>query len=111
MHKLYLCLLSQNQSLLTRRRSYLPKNSASRSKENGRSKEDPVHEEKIDCEKIDEGIISLRNEVDKFCKNTKSSESLDDILNHHRSPFHKRGLSYTVNLHTRRTQAPNLQRF
>ena len=49
---------------------------------------------KEDCEKLEEYIVSLRNEVDKLGKNMKSSQSLDGIPNCHRSPFNKMGIGY-----------------
>ena len=41
-----------------------------------------------------EEIIFLKKEVDLLNKNLKSSQTLDDILSHQRSPLDKSGLRY-----------------
>ena len=47
-----------------------------------------------DCEKLKGEIVSLKKEFDLLNKNLKSSQTLDDILSHQRSPLDKLGLGY-----------------
>ena len=44
-----------------------------------------------------EEIFFLKKEADLLNKNLKSSQTLDDILSHQRSPLDKSGLGYAVN--------------
>ena len=50
-----------------------------------------------DCEKLKGEIVLLKKEVDLLNKKLKSSQTLDDILSHQRSPLEKLGLGYAVN--------------
>ena len=47
-----------------------------------------------DCKKLKGEIVFLKKKVDLLNKNLKSSQTLDDILSHHRSPPDKSGLGY-----------------
>ena len=46
------------------------------------------------CEKLKKEIVFLKKEADLLNKNLKISQTLDDILNHQRSPLDKSGLGY-----------------
>lgn len=43
---------------------------------------------------MEEETVSLRKKVEGMDKILKSSQELDDMLNHQRSPFDKSGLGY-----------------
>ena len=47
-----------------------------------------------DCERLEEEFVSLRKKVEGMDKISKSSQALDDMLSHQRSPFDKSGLGY-----------------
>ena len=47
-----------------------------------------------DCEKLKGEIVFLEKEVELLNKNLKSSQTLDDILCHQRSPLDNSGLGY-----------------
>ena len=47
-----------------------------------------------ECERLEEEIVFLRKKVEGMNKTLKSSQELDDMLNHQRCPFDKLGLGY-----------------
>ncbi len=47
-----------------------------------------------ECKKMKYEIVLIKKEVDLLNKNLKSSQTLDDILSHQRSPLDKSGLGY-----------------
>ena len=59
------------------------------------------------CKKMKEEIFFLKNEVDLFNKNLKSSQTLDDILSHQRSPRDKSGLGYARESSSKNYNASN----
>ena len=60
-----------------------------------------------DCEKLKGEIVTLKKEVVSLNKNLKSSQILDDILNHQRSPLDKSGLGYGGEPSTKNDNASN----
>ena len=60
-----------------------------------------------ECEKMKEEIVFLKKEVDLLNKNLKSSQTLDDILSHQRSPLDKSGLGYEVESSSKNDANPN----
>ena len=60
-----------------------------------------------DCEKLKGQIVSLKKEVDLLNKNLKSSQTLDDILSHQRSPLDKAGLGYVGEPSSKNDNASN----
>jgi len=61
-----------------------------------------------DCEKLKEEIVFLKKEVDLLNKNLKSSQTLDDILSHQRSPLDKSGLGYAGESSSKNDANPNV---
>jgi hypothetical protein len=59
-----------------------------------------------DSEKLEEGVVLLRVEVNKLNKNLKSSPVLEGILNCQRSPFDKTCLDTLVRPHAKNIQMP-----
>jgi len=60
-----------------------------------------------DSEKLKGEIFYLKKEVDLLNKNLKSSETLDGILNHQRSPLDKSGLGYAGESSSKNDANPN----
>lgn len=60
-----------------------------------------------ECKKIKEEIVFLKKEVDLLNKNLKSSQTLDDILSHQRSPLDKLGLGYSGESSSKNDNASN----
>ena len=60
-----------------------------------------------DCEKLKGEIVSLRKEVDLLNNNFKSSQTLDDIISHQRSPLDKSGLGYVGEPSSKNDNASN----
>ena len=56
--------------------------------------EKKLAKENNDCKRLEEVIVSLRKKVEGMEKILKSSQDLDDMINHQRSPFDKSGLGY-----------------
>ena len=60
-----------------------------------------------ECKKMKEDIVFLKKEVDLLNKNLKSSQTLDDILYHQRSPLDKSGLGYAGESSSKSDATPN----
>lgn len=60
-----------------------------------------------DCEKLKEENVFLKKEVELLNKNLKSSQTLDDILSHQRSPLDKSGLGYASESSRKNDENPN----
>ena len=60
-----------------------------------------------ECKKMKEEIVFLKKEVDLLNKNLKSSQTLDDILSHQRSPLDKSGLGYAGESSRKNDANPN----
>ena len=60
-----------------------------------------------ECKKMKEEIDILKKEVDHLNKSLKSSQTLDDILSHQRSPLDKSGLGYAGESSNKNDAIPN----